>query len=507
MNCYEPTKRIEPSYNHQYYQFYESDQRQQYQANQDLNNQQQQHQSYEYTNTYELNLNPNDLQIDVESFVANLPSLEESDTHSNNQYVYQTELVTLTPDTQYQFQYQNTDSSIPISKVEILNQIIHTTTSNSSNYSTSSSYSSFSSTSNSSIEQYQDLNQSPKKKSLKTKIKRKDDKICCNVCGFKSSGFHYGSYTCEACKLFFRRTEKQIRKTGFNECKTKNCQINIETRANCSECRYKKCIAVGMGMSRSRFGRHTTQAGSNYAPNISESLCSLITNLKQTCLKSKIDFSILNNLIVDFYRKTIKLLQSSNSIEEEITNLEFSLQVDSPLSELSYLINQNKPSLVKLPDCVLVLFCVLFDINISSADKRIQNTIIEFNYYLQMTEEKILKTNQFVLILKIGLFFKVLRHLLTQNNPSVLKDDPFDKRITDLMRSEFAMFKFESDDSSMTSLSPSTSSTCSSTNSSQSESNGQSPILASLFLEINQLLYRNMTFDEFKSFMLDFEFD
>ena len=72
-----------------------------------------------------------------------------------------------------------------------------------------------------------------------------DNKICCNVCGHKSSGYHYGSHTCEACKLFFRRTEKQIRKTGFNECKTKNCKINYENRANCSACRYKKCIAVG----------------------------------------------------------------------------------------------------------------------------------------------------------------------------------------------------------------------------------------------------------------------
>ncbi|RNA18671.1 peroxisome proliferator-activated receptor alpha [Brachionus plicatilis] len=500
MNCFPASKKIDSFYQYEYY----DDQRQ-------FHNQPSQnaYQPYTVQNYDNLNLNPNELHLDVESFVATLPSLEELDSFdpANNHYVYSShDLVTLADQNQYQ--YNNQTGDLSTSKVEILNQVLHTASNSGiNNYSnSSSSYSSFSSTSNSSIEQYTlDTNQSPKKRSLKCKIKRKDEKICCNVCGYKSSGFHYGSHTCEACKLFFRRTEKQIRKTGFNQCKTKNCQINYENRANCSECRYKKCIAVGMGMSRSRFGRHTGQLGSNYAPNVSESLCSLVANLKQICLKSKIDLLILNDLIVDFYRKTKKLLTASNSVEEQITNLEFSLQVDSPLSELSYLINQTKPmstQCAKLPNCLVVLFCVLFDIQINSADEKQQRMVNDFGNFLQKIDEKILKTNQLVLILKIGLYFKIINHLLT--NLSMTKDDPYDKRITDLMRSEFALFKFESNEHSeynlcANGLSPS----ASSSSSSSTQSTSDIPVLAKLFLELNQLLYKNMTPDEFDTFVVN----
>lgn len=69
--------------------------------------------------------------------------------------------------------------------------------------------------------------------------------MICSVCGNESSGYHYGANTCEACKLFFRRTKKSIRKTGFAECPKKNCMVNSENRANCPQCRFKKCIAAG----------------------------------------------------------------------------------------------------------------------------------------------------------------------------------------------------------------------------------------------------------------------
>lgn len=37
---------------------------------------------------------------------------------------------------------------------------------------------------------------------LKRAKKVKDD-VKCEICGDMSSGFHYGAFTCEACKLFF----------------------------------------------------------------------------------------------------------------------------------------------------------------------------------------------------------------------------------------------------------------------------------------------------------------
>lgn len=512
MNCFPSTaatvsKKVDTFYQYEYY----DEQRQFNQQHQPIQNAYVQYTGHNYDN---LSLPTNDLHLDVESFVATLPSLEELDSFepANNHYVYTSnDLVALPEHAHYQYNNQQS-SDISASKVEILNQVLHTASNSTiNNYSNcSSSYSSFSSTSNSSIEQYtfDTTHPSPKKRSLKCKIKRKDEKICCNVCGYKSSGFHYGSYTCEACKLFFRRTEKQIRKTGFNQCKAKNCQINYENRANCSECRYKKCIAVGMAMSRSRYGRHTSQLGSNYAPNVAESLCSLVANLQQICLKSKIDLTILNDLILDFYNKTKKLLTASNSTEEQITNLEFSLQIDSPLSELSYLINQTKNVSVqnlKLPACLVVLFCVLFDIQINAADQKQLAMVNDYTIFLHKIDEQILKKNQLVLILKIGLYFKLLNDLLT-DLPST-KEDPYDKRITDLMRSEFALFKFESTETAnecnlcSNGLSPSASS-CSSCSSSTLFNVDAMPALANIFIELNQLLYKNMTHDEFEKFVL-----
>lgn len=78
-----------------------------------------------------------------------------------------------------------------------------------------------------------------------------DRERMCVVCGTAGKkfniGFHYGASTCEACKLFFRRmcNNSEQRKSSFAQCKTKNCHISPNSRANCPECRYKKCIAVG----------------------------------------------------------------------------------------------------------------------------------------------------------------------------------------------------------------------------------------------------------------------
>ena len=41
------------------------------------------------------------------------------------------------------------------------------------------------------------------------KVNRKSAKKMCSVCGNESSGYHYGSHTCEACKLFFRYVIRQ----------------------------------------------------------------------------------------------------------------------------------------------------------------------------------------------------------------------------------------------------------------------------------------------------------
>ncbi|XP_063283680.1 retinoic acid receptor RXR-gamma-like [Pelobates fuscus] len=69
-------------------------------------------------------------------------------------------------------------------------------------------------------------------------------KHICAICGDRSSGKHYGVYSCEGCKGFFKRT---IRKDLVYTCRdNKDCLIDKRQRNRCQYCRYQKCLATGM---------------------------------------------------------------------------------------------------------------------------------------------------------------------------------------------------------------------------------------------------------------------
>ena len=69
-------------------------------------------------------------------------------------------------------------------------------------------------------------------------------------CGFYSvhvfcpPGYHYGVFTCESCKGFFKRTVQN--KKTFMCHKQNDCEINVFNRKKCPACRFAKCISVGM---------------------------------------------------------------------------------------------------------------------------------------------------------------------------------------------------------------------------------------------------------------------
>ncbi|TRY85582.1 hypothetical protein DNTS_010163 [Danionella cerebrum] len=69
-------------------------------------------------------------------------------------------------------------------------------------------------------------------------------KHICAICGDRSSGKHYGVYSCEGCKGFFKRT---VRKELTYTCRdNKECIIDKRQRNRCQYCRYQKCLAMGM---------------------------------------------------------------------------------------------------------------------------------------------------------------------------------------------------------------------------------------------------------------------
>merc|ERR1712223_370903 len=84
----------------------------------------------------------------------------------------------------------------------------------------------------------------------------------CPVCGDKISGFHYGIFSCESCKGFFKRTVQN--KKNYQCLRGATCPISIATRKKCPACRFNKCLNTGMKLEairedRTRGGRSTYQ--------------------------------------------------------------------------------------------------------------------------------------------------------------------------------------------------------------------------------------------------------
>ncbi|KAM9307281.1 nuclear receptor subfamily 1 group D member 2b [Pholidichthys leucotaenia] len=78
--------------------------------------------------------------------------------------------------------------------------------------------------------------------------------LLCKVCGDVASGFHYGVHACEGCKGFFRRSIQQ--NIQYKKClKNESCPIMRINRNRCQQCRFKKCLMVGMSRDAVRFGR------------------------------------------------------------------------------------------------------------------------------------------------------------------------------------------------------------------------------------------------------------
>ena len=69
-------------------------------------------------------------------------------------------------------------------------------------------------------------------------------KHMCSICGDRASGKHYGVYSCEGCKGFFKRT---VRKELTYQCREdRNCIVDKRQRNRCQYCRYMKCLSMGM---------------------------------------------------------------------------------------------------------------------------------------------------------------------------------------------------------------------------------------------------------------------
>ena len=66
----------------------------------------------------------------------------------------------------------------------------------------------------------------------------------CPICCDKISGFHYGIFSCESCKGFFKRTVQN--KKNYACQRGGACPVTTNTRKKCAACRFEKCLRMGM---------------------------------------------------------------------------------------------------------------------------------------------------------------------------------------------------------------------------------------------------------------------
>lgn len=77
----------------------------------------------------------------------------------------------------------------------------------------------------------------------------------CPICGDDISGFHYGTFSCESCKGFFKRTV-QNKKVFSCHLGDGECNITSFNRKRCPACRFAKCLKAGMRVDAIREDRH-----------------------------------------------------------------------------------------------------------------------------------------------------------------------------------------------------------------------------------------------------------
>nr|BAJ15288.1 estrogen receptor beta [Scyliorhinus torazame] len=139
--------------------------------------------------------------------------------------------------------------------------------------------------------------------SVNSVCSRRDAHFCA-VCNDFASGYHYGVWSCEGCKAFFKRSIQ-----GHNAyiCPATNqCTIDKNRRKSCQACRLRKCYEVGMMKSdtrRDRCSYRLTRQNRLSSPHAQHGnrgkriMESELTNISDTCLSQLAPERLLSSLL------------------------------------------------------------------------------------------------------------------------------------------------------------------------------------------------------------------
>ncbi|EHB07863.1 Nuclear receptor subfamily 1 group D member 2 [Heterocephalus glaber] len=119
--------------------------------------------------------------------------------------------------------------------------------------------------------------------------------LLCKVCGDVASGFHCGVNACEGCKGFFRRSTQQ--NIQYKKClKNENCSIMRMNRNRCQECRFKKCLSVGMSRDAVRFGRIPKREKQRMLTELQSAM--------KTMMNSQFSSHLQNDTLIEHHEQT-----------------------------------------------------------------------------------------------------------------------------------------------------------------------------------------------------------
>ncbi|CAL2046191.1 unnamed protein product [Caenorhabditis brenneri] len=89
----------------------------------------------------------------------------------------------------------------------------------------------------------------------------------CKICGLLAHGIHFGVETCRACAAFFRRfVVLNLNYECLND--ESRCSLDKIRRNSCRQCRYQKCLQMGMTADNVQWNRDTSAADHRGSRNL-----------------------------------------------------------------------------------------------------------------------------------------------------------------------------------------------------------------------------------------------
>ncbi|KAH9499133.1 Ecdysone-induced protein 75B, isoform B [Bulinus truncatus] len=204
--------------------------------------------------------------------------------------------------------------------------------------------------------------------------------ILCKICGDKASGFHYGVFSCEGCKGFFRRTIRH--QLTYKPCDTPSqCLIMRISRNRCQYCRLQKCISSGMSHEAVRLGR---------CPKKSRPSSNSFFRLPQTQqghvdLDKQLKTEQMVLYIHEAYKHSVKMYDDSQTISSLMFKIQDRDHNDFPI----IFFTQYVPSVVQFITTLAKKIPQFLDISLEDQRALIKGCILEIAFVYDSTHIKL----------------------------------------------------------------------------------------------------------------------